>query len=58
MSIFQARLPSGHEMFGAEMVKAFIEFLYCGQFGLLAQIYQGRDLQIAVETETVSSLGA
>jgi len=50
VSKFQARLPSGHhEMFGAEMVIAVIEFLYCGQFGLLAQIYQGRDHQIAVK---------
>jgi len=45
----RARLPSGYEMFGTEVVKAFIEFLYCGRFGLLAQIYPGHDQEIAIK---------
>ena len=45
----QARFPSGYEMFGTEVVKAFIEYLYCGQFDLLAQIYPDINQQIAIK---------
>jgi len=49
VSKYQAPLPSGYEMFGPEMVKGFIEFLYCGRFGGLAQIYLRHDEQIAIK---------
>jgi hypothetical protein len=45
----QARFPNGYEMFGTEVVKAFIEYLYCGQFDLLAQIYPDINQQIAIK---------
>jgi hypothetical protein len=45
---YQAPLPSGYDMFGDEMVKGFIEFLYCGRFGILARIYPTKDQQIAL----------
>ena len=45
----QARFPSGYEMFGTEVVKAFIEYLYCSEFGLLAQIFPDLNQQIVIK---------